>query len=163
MKRKGFLIEKVADIDNLRLAFFKAQRGKQDKVEVIDFGSQLDKSLMSLHDELLLGKVTIGGYSYFRIYDPKERLICAAPFRQRVLHHALMNVCHSCFERYQIYHSYASRKGKGGFAAIAIASRYQRKYPWFLQLDFHKFFDSIDHQVLYNQINRLFKDPLLLS
>lgn len=163
MKRVGYLIEEIANPENLRLAFLKARRGKQSKQEVLDYTENLDENLLHLREQLLKGKVLAGGYYYFKIYDPKERLICAAPFAQRVLHHALMNICHVYFDRFQIYHSYASRKGKGTFAAINTASQNQRKYKWFLKLDIHKFFDSVDHCILEHLIHRMFKDSLLLS
>jgi len=104
-KRVGFLIEKIADPDNLRLAFWKARKGKEDKEEVIDFRAKLDANLLSLRDELLNGTVEVGDYLYFTIHDPKERLICAASYRERVLHHAIMNICHPWFEKFQIYDS----------------------------------------------------------
>lgn len=163
MKRVGYLIEEIANSENLRFAFLKARRGKQSKKEVLEYTENLDENLLQLQEQLLQNKVQAGGYYYFKIYDPKERLICAAPFGQRVLHHALMNICHAYFDRFQLYHSYASRKGKGTFAAVNAASRNQQKYKWFLKLDIHKFFDSIDHCVLERLIHRMFKDPSLLS
>ncbi|MBK8193517.1 MAG: hypothetical protein IPK76_10005 [Lewinellaceae bacterium] len=53
----------------------------------------------------------VGEYRYFTVYEPKERRICAPAFREQVLHHALMNVCHEHFERVQVFDSYASRQG----------------------------------------------------
>ena len=122
MKRENNLISLIADPDNLRLAFWKARKAKDVKMEVAEFRKSLDKNLLTLRNELLLGNVQVGQYHYFTIYDPKEREICAASFRERVLHHALMNVCHANFEKYQIFVSYASRKGKGTYAAINRAS-----------------------------------------
>ncbi len=95
--------------------------------------------------------------------NPKERQICSAPFSQRVLHHALMNVCHPFFERVQIYDSYASRVGKGTYAAIARAQAFSQKYSWYLKLDFRKYFDSINHEMLQFQLGRMFKDKKLLE
>lgn len=90
-------------------------------------------------------------------------MICAAPFGQRVLHHALMNVCHDCFEKVQIFDSYASRIGKGAYAALNRAKHFNMYYNWFLKLDFRKYFDSLNHTILKKQINRLFKDNRLLN
>ena len=101
-KRIGFLINDIADPDNLRLAFWKARKGKEEKPEVIEFRKQLDTNLLSLRSDMLDGSVEVGNYHYFTIYDPKERVICAAPFRQRVFHHAIMNICHPIFEKFQI-------------------------------------------------------------
>lgn len=117
MKREGYLIERIADPDNLRLAFWKARRGKSHQADVEQYRRRLDGNLAELRRELLAGDVPVGDYRYFRIYDPKERMICAAAFRERVLHHAVMNVCHPVFERFQTDDSYATRIGKGQYAA----------------------------------------------
>ncbi len=109
MKRAGHLIEKIADLDNLHLAYYKAQKGKADKREVMVYGKNLQAHLRNLQEQILSGEVEAGGYRYFTIYDPKQRLICAAPFGQRVLHHALMNVCHPFFEQAQIFDSYTDK------------------------------------------------------
>ena len=163
MKREGFLIERIADPDNLRLAFWKARKGKEHKTDVADYRRNLDSNLMILREELLSGDIRVGGYYYFRIYDPKERLICAASFPERVLHHAVMNVCHAIFERFQTDDSYATRIGKGQYAALERAKAHTRRYRWFCKLDVRKFFDSIDHEVLYVKLCRKFKDPVLLG
>ena len=163
MKRENNLIEKIADPDNLRLAFWKARKAKEGKKEVAGFRQNLDANLLQLRNELLTGKITVGNYHYFTIYDPKERKICAASFRERVLHHALMNICHANFEKFQINSSYASRLGKGTYAAIEQAKVYQQKFRWFLKLDVRKYFDSIDHKVLQSLLYNRFKDSLLLK
>lgn len=163
MKRRGNLIEKIADMDNLCLAFWKAQRGKTHKYSVIEFQKNWNEKLLQIRGELLSGKVSVGKYNYFITYDPKERRICAADFRERVIHHAIMNICHDSFERVQIYDSYASRKGKGTYAALERAALFTKKYKWFLKLDVRKFFESIPHQIVKKQIERLFKDKSLLG
>ena len=92
MKRVGNLIERIADADNLRLAFWKASKGKRAKADVLAFRADLDARLRSLREELLSGSIPWGPYRRFMVFDPKERMICAAPFRDRVAHHASMNV-----------------------------------------------------------------------
>lgn len=163
MKRTGNLIEAIADPDNLRLAFWKARKGKNGQADVIHFRRQLDQQLLQLREELLSGQVQVGDYHYFTIYDPKERVICAAAFRERVLHHALMNVCHPVFERFQLDSSYATRPGKGTYVALDKARHFHRQHTWFLQLDIRKYFDSIDQNVLLSLLKRKFKDRRLLG
>ena len=70
MKREGFLMEKIADPDNLRLAFWKARKGKEYKTEVTAYRRELDANLLRLREELLGGRVRVGEYSYFLIRDP---------------------------------------------------------------------------------------------
>lgn len=128
MKRVGNLLEKVADLENLYLAFWKAGKGKRYAKDVIEFQKDLNCNLQKLKEQILSVNVEVGKYHYFTIYDPKERLICAAEFSERVLHHALMNICHPYFEKHQIYDSYASRIGKGAHAALERAKRYSKNY-----------------------------------
>lgn len=162
MKRQGHLIEAIAAMDNLELAYYKARKGKAEKASVYAFGKNLKDNLRVLQTQILSGEVEAGGYHYFTIYDPKKRQICAAPFAQRVLHHALMNVCHPYFEKAQTADSFASRIGKGTYAALDKAKGYNRRYSWFLKLDARKYFDSIHHAVLRQQLCRMFKDSQLL-
>lgn len=163
MKRTGNLIEKVADMDNLYLAFYKARKGKDVKLDVIAYRKNLDDNLRKLQQEILSGEVQVGEYHFFTIYEPKERLICAASFTERVLHHALMNICHPIFEKMQIFDSYATRKHKGTHAALHRATQHQQKYRWFLKMDVRKYFDSINHEVLFELIQRKIKDRMVLQ
>ena len=162
MKRKGFFIDDVASLDNLYLAYYKAKRGKTYKREVISFSEKLDSNLKVLQKHLLTGNVEVGNYNYFKIYDPKERVICAASFPERVLHHAIMNVCHRYFDSTLIYDTYATRIGKGTYKAIERAMYGAKLYKYVLKLDVRKYFDSISHDVLKSKLRTLFKDPLLL-
>jgi len=162
MKRAGNLIGAIASPDNLRLAFWKAAKGKRYKAEVISYSAHLDKELMHLRSQLLNGKVSTGNYHYFTIYDPKERIICAASFPERVLHHALMNVCHDAFDLFQIEDSYATRRGLGTYAALNRASNFHKKNSYFLKMDVRKYFDSIDHEILKGLLRKRFKDHQLL-
>lgn len=93
MKRDGNLMWRIADLNNLYLAFWKAQKGKVRSREVVEFKAMLTENLRELQWELLNECVQIGHYRFFTIYDPKERYICAPPFKERVLQHAVMNVC----------------------------------------------------------------------
>ncbi len=163
MKTANQLIEPIADPENLRLAFWKASKGKRHAVEVLAYQKDLDKNLGELRAQILRGVVEVGSYRYFKIYEPKERQICASAFKEQVLHHALMNICHPYFEKQLIFDSYASRKGKGTYAAIERAQYYAYQNRFFLKLDVRKFFDSIQHDVLKAQLARVFEDKKLLS
>jgi len=163
MKRVGNLYARIADPDNLRLAFWKASRGKRHKPDAARFRENLGAELGALRRDLLAGAVSVGDYHYFTIRDPKERTICAAPFRERVLHHAVLNLCEPVFEAYQIHASYACRPGKGVHAAVARARGHARAHPWHLKLDVRQYFASIDHGVLLGLLARRFKDHRLLD
>ncbi len=163
MKRVNHLIEKIAEPENLRLAFWKAGKGKRYATEVEKYRQNLDANLLRLREQILSGEVEVGNYRYFKIYEPKERQICASAFSEQVLHHALMNVCHEFFERKQIFDSYASRIGKGTHAAVTRARKFSGENRWFLKMDVQKFFESVHHEVVKNQLAAMFKDKCLLE
>jgi len=163
MKRAENLIERIADADNLRLAFWKASKGKRGKAEVLSFRADLDTNLRRLGGDLLSASVAWGPYHKFRVRDPKERMIYAPPFRDQVAQHAIVNVCEAEFDRFQIHDSYASRKGKGLDGAILRATRFAGAADWYLKLDVRKYFDSVDQKILKALIRRRFKDPIVLE
>jgi hypothetical protein len=103
----------IIDYRNIRLAFLKTLRGKCSAAEVLLFCRHVDAHLHEIRTRLLAESVRWGEYHHFTIRDPKKRTISAAPFEDRVIHHAIMNVLEPLFERQMIYHSYACRKGKG--------------------------------------------------
>lgn len=163
MRRIGGLIAAVVTADNLRYAWLKAIRGKRTQPAVLNFRKQLSDNLRSIGADLASGNYVWGDFERFTIFDPKEREIKVAPFRDRVAYHALMNVCEPTFDRVQYHASCACRKGRGQFAALEIARRYSRERRFFLKNDVRKYFDSIPHDKLKNTILRLFKDNLVIK
>ncbi len=163
MKRYGKLTEQIAAPQNLYLAFWKAARGKQFAPEMQQFRQNLERNIEKLSEQISSGTIETGNYTFFTIRDPKVRTICAASFPERVLHHAIMNICHPIFERKFIYHTYATRPKKGTYKAIDAAKVYTKKYEWFAKMDIRKYFDSISHSMLKQTLANCFKDPHLLQ
>lgn len=163
MKRTGNLYERISDTDNLLLAYYKAKKSKEAKKEVIQFSKDVKANIAHLQREIVGENVRVGDYHYFTIYDPKQRVICAASFRERILHHAIMNVCHQVFENFQIFDSYATRPNKGQYAALERAKRFNSQHQWFCKLDIRKYFDSISHPVLLAKLQHKIKDKKLLA
>ena len=130
------------------LAFRKAAKGKRGQDTVARFEYYLEPLLSHLQYELVQGSYKPGAYNNFYIHEPKRRLISAAPFKDRVVHHALCNVIEPRFERSFIFDSYANRKGKGTHRARSRTQQYSREYRFYLQLDIQKFFPEIDHDYL---------------
>jgi len=163
MKRAGYLMRNIADTANLYLAFVKARKTKQAQSTVLDYEKCLDANVCQLKNQLLTNSVVVGNYHYFTISDPKVRQICAAPFGERVLHHALMNVCHPFFDKHLISDTYATRKNKGTYSALDRARQYAHAYSYYVKMDIRKYFDNIDHGILKQQLSGLFKDQALLA
>jgi len=121
MKTYNHLYEQIYAFDNLWRAFHQARRGKRAKAEVATFEYQLERNLFELERELREGSYQPGPYHHFYIREPKKRKISAAPFRDRVVHHALCNIIMPIFESRFSDASFACRIGKGTHTAERIA------------------------------------------
>ena len=148
--------------DNLLLAYRKAAKGKRGKAYVAAFEHRLEDNLLQLQRELADFSYRPGAYHNFYIHEPKRRLISAAPFRDRVVHHALCNLIEPVFERVFLPTSYANRVGKGTHRALDKAQAYARRFTYVLQCDVRQFFPSIDHAILQNILQSRLHDPAVL-
>jgi len=148
------MFEALVSWENLLAAYRKAAAGKRGRADVAAFEHRLEDNLLALQAELESGAYRPGGYRSFLVHEPKRRLISAAPFRDRVVHHALCNLIEPVFERSFTADSYANRRGKGTHRALRRCQVLARKHPYVLQCDIRQFFPSIDHGVLRNRIRR---------
>ncbi len=163
MKRVGNLWDRLVSFPNLLRAARKARKGKRSRFDVRAFEFDVERELLRIQDELLVGTHAFGPYHTFTVTEPKPRLISAAPYRDRVVHHALCNVLEPVFERSFIADSYACRTGKGTHAAVRRCHAFARRFPWVLKADIRKFFPSIDHAILKAQLARKIKDRRILD
>lgn len=163
MKRIGNLKNRIVDFDNICLGAYKAFKGKRNKAEVKYFLDHLDENVMDIYNQLNNNCFEFGIYNTFTIFEPKERLICAASLRERIVHHTLMNVCHDYFDNQLIYDTYAARKGKGIHAAVERLKVKMNDYDYFVKLDVRRYFDSVLHDKLKQILNDIFKDRWLLD
>lgn len=148
----------LCDWNTLYLAWQKAARGKRSRPAVARFEYHLEDNLTTLHEELLAKSYCPGPYTSFFIHEPKRRLISAAPFRDRIVHHALCHVIEPAFEQTFIADSYANRLGKGTHRALNRCQQFARRYQYVLQCDVKQFFPSIDHILLQHTLWRKVRD-----
>lgn len=163
MKRAGGLWPEIVSFDNLVAAARRAALGKRDRVEVATFLRELEPEVFALQRALEDGSYQPGPYRAFEVREPKPRLIHAAPFRDRVVHHALCHVIEPVFERRFIAASYACRAGKGTHRALRHFVRLCHQHRYVLLCDIEAFFPSIDHEVLLAQVARAIKDRRVLA
>jgi RNA-directed DNA polymerase len=143
---------------NILIAYSHAARGKRGQPNVAGFEHRLEENLTTLREELVSKSYRPGSYDSFYIHEPKRRLISAAPFRDRVVHHALCNVIEPIFERTFVFDSYANRLGKGTHRALDRCQQFARQYRFVLQCDVEQFFPAIDHAVLRDILFPRIKD-----
>jgi len=157
--------DKISSFENLHTAFKNASKGKRLKKEVLAFEYYLEHELYSLHHALRQEIYTPGPYQKFILETPRNRVICKASFRDRVLHHALINCIQPLFEMSFIHDSYACIQNKGTTGAHARYDQFKykttgRKHPhggWILKFDIRHFFPSVNHTVLKNILSNKIK------
>jgi len=148
MKTYRDLYPAICTWSNLYRAARKAMKRKRYKRYVDRFWLSLENEMASIRRDLVSGAYQPGRYRHFLVTDPKVRLISAAPFRDRVVHHALCNVIEPVFERRFISGSYSCRVGKGTHKALKRCREFVNRYPYRMKLDIREYFDSIDHGIL---------------
>ena len=157
MKRVGGLWDTLVSMGNVHEAVRRAALGKRKRPDVAAFLLNVETELVSLRSELQSGEYRPGPYREFTTNDGKPRLISAAPFRDRVVHHALTQVLEPVFERRFSKDSYACRAGLGTHKALARAKWGAARFSHVLKCDVRKYFASIDHQVLKGLLARVVK------
>ncbi len=154
MKTYNHLFDEICSFENLLAAARRAERGKRMQSTVARFRTNIEAELLQVQRELREQTYTPGAYREKIITRPKERLISAAPFRDRVVHHALCRVVMPLFERKMIHDLYSNRAGKGTHAAIRRCQEFCRAHESVLKCDVRKFFPSMDHEILKGTIRR---------
>lgn len=156
----------IIEPENLFIAWDRFKSDKKHKKGVAEFEQNLEQNIFALHRELASQTYRHGSYESFWIQDPKLRHIHKAWVRDRVLHHAVFQVINMIFEPTFIPTSYSCRVGKGSHRAVERLADILRRESknnanqcWALKCDIKKFFDSIDHQILLDIIERKVKDP----
>lgn len=163
MRRVNNLYPAVIAFDNLYAAYRRALKGNEGKKPGLKFFFHAETEIIRLHRELSDGSYVPGAYHYFKCFEPKERIIAVAPFRDRVVHHAIVGILNPIYERIFITDSFATRKNKGVHKAIERARYFIRNNAWYLKSDVQKYFNSVDHEVLLKLFARKIKDVKLLD
>jgi len=157
VRREGNLIGRICTFDNLLWASRRAALGKRSRPDVARFQVDLEGNLLSLRDELRSGGYTPGPHRMFAIRDPKPRTISAAPFRDRVAHHAICRHVAPVLERGLIPDCFANRAGLGTHSALNRCTHLARRCAFALKCDVSRYFPSVDRALLKAQLARVIK------
>jgi hypothetical protein len=164
MRRHNKLFEKITSIENLRLAFKNARKGKNRQHAVKEFCIDTEAKLLAIRETLINKTYRSSPYRIKQIYIPKTRDIYIVPFSpDRVIHHAIMNVLEPIWEKLFIYDSYACIKNKGLHKGSKRTMDFVRHNRYCLKCDISKFYPSMKHDVLYKIIQRKIKCKDTLS
>ena len=99
MKRKGNLFVKICDFDNAMVAYRKAKRCKRFRDEVLAFEAEREENIRTAILQLETLEYQPGEYKVFKVWEPKERIIMALPFFDRVIQHMIVNLIEPIFEK----------------------------------------------------------------
>ncbi len=180
MKTHKKLYEKLFSENNLVKAFKKARKGKSKKDYVVNFELNLNKNLKILQEQLINKNYYPSRLKKFIIRDPKTRTIHSSIFRDRIIHHSIVNVLNPIYEKIFIYDSFASRKNKGTHLAVKRFEYFMNKVScngkkinkpfnnnsikgYVLKADIKHYFDTIDHEILIGILRKKIKDENLIE
>lgn len=149
------LYPRLTSFSSLLAAAKSAQRGKRFRPDVLAFNSRLEAELFALQHELRSFTYQPGPYRRFVIRDPKPRTIAAAPYRDRVVHHALCAAIAPPLECRFLRTTFANRIGYGSHRALRHFTRACSAHRWVITADIRLYFPSIDHRILMAQLGRV--------
>lgn len=162
MKRYGNIWQTAISFKSLLTAALDSSRNKKFRPDIAAFHFHLETELWRLHEELANKIYQPGAYHSYYIFHPKKRLISAAPYRDRIVHHVVVNALEPIFEKSFINNSFACRRGKGTHAGVKCCQKLARRHAYVWKADIRKFFPSIDHAILTQNIQKKIKDPDIL-
>lgn len=154
------LFSKIINPENLLTAFHQAEKQKRFRSYVLLFEENLGMNILNLHKALKEKTYQPGKYKFFKTFDPKERIIAAAPFVDRIVHHALHNIIEPILDKRFIYNSFACRKEKGTHRGVKRLQQLLRKKDahYALKCDVSKYFPSINHKKISKIPDRIIRD-----
>lgn len=168
-KIKNLFYEKLT-FEKMLEAHRRAKQHKTYKAEVIKFEINLENNLINLMNQLKNGSYRLGKYFTFCVFEPKERIIQALPYRDRIVHQWYVEEFIKPFIVPKfISTSFACLSDKGTHKAVEEVQKqmriYKRNYGdfWILKCDIHKFFYSINPMILFNIMKKYISDPVLLN
>ena len=163
MKRYRGVWPEVCSFAALHAAFGRARRGKRRVPAVQRFERDLEERLVGLRESLLEDRWRPAPHRRFVVLEPRKRQIAAAPFEDRVVHHALVDAVEPRFDRHFAHDSHACRKGHGTHRAADRFQHFARRHRFVLQVDVRRFFDSVDHGIVLGLLERRIVDPPVVN
>ena len=143
-------------LENLYRQYHHCRRNKRNTINALRFESEQEKNLIALRQELIDRSYKPRRSLCFFTTRPKLREILAADFRDRVVHHLLVDYLKQIWEPVFIHDSYACRKGKGVHRGVQRLQQFMRQVSangsrpaWTLQLDIRNYLMSIDRDILF--------------
>ena len=157
--------------EKLMEAHKRARKHKTYKTELIDFELNLENNIINLRNRILTNTYRVGKYHSFKVYEPKERIIKALPYTDRIVHQWYVEefVKPYIMPKF-INQTFACIPERGTHKAVEQVEQYMREFKrnygdfWVLKCDVSKFFYSIDPYILLSILqNKYIEDSALLE
>ena len=156
----------IVDFKNLYTAYKKARCGKGHKSSKLKFEMAAMDGVYQLKRLLETHQYGVSPYNKFTIYEPKERVIEAGSFKDKIVQHSICdNVLLPILEDEFILTNVAGQTNKGTlFGLDCLKAHMQLAYAkygydcWIIKGDISKFFYSIDHDILKSIIRYYIQD-----
>lgn len=166
MKRIGNLFEKVVNLNNLHLAELAVRKGKSKKKYVIEFNKNRTENIWKLYLELINNSYKVSKYQSLTIYEPKKRILSKPNYRDRIIHHAVIQILEPILTKCFISQTYSCIKNRGLHKGLKVLNSYlkdKENTKYTLKLDIKKFYQSVGNKILINLLKTKFKDKKLLN
>jgi len=164
MKTYNNIYPEIISLKNLILAWKNARKGKTNKDYIKEFEINLPNHLKLLNNELTLQTYKPQSLKTFILRDPKTRKISKSVFRDRIVHHVLIQIIEPVFDKIFIYDSCANRKEKGTLLALDRFEIFRRKITknftsqgYCLKADIKHYFQEVDRKILIEIIQKRIK------
>lgn len=161
---------RLFSFENIYRKYIKCRKNKRNTVNALKFEINCEENLVDLKEELDTGSYYPSRSVCFMAVKPKLREIFAADFKDRIVHHILVDYLEKIWEPKFIHDSYACRKNKGIHAGVTRLRSFVRqvtkngsKTAFYMQLDIKNYFMSIDKQILFDLIAAKVKDERVLN
>lgn len=159
----------IFSFQNIYRAYLACRENKRSTANALKFEIEAEENILCLEKELKSKTYHPSRSILFTTEKPKRREIFAADFRDRVIHHLLVEQLERIWEPAFIHDSYACRIDKGTHKAVERLQTFLRRATangkrraYFLQLDIKDFFTSIDKELLFTIIQRKVRNPDIL-
>lgn len=166
MVRIGNLFNKIVNLNNLYLAELAARRGKSKKKYVIEFNKNRTENIWKLYTELVNNSYRVSKYKKLIIYEPKKRILSKPNYRDRIIHHAIIQILEPILTKCFISQTYSCIRNRGLHKGLKVLNSYLKdaeNTKYVLKLDVKKFYQSVDNQILINLLKTKFKDKKLIN
>jgi retron-type reverse transcriptase len=154
-------VSPAISIDDIFAAYHECRKHKRGRTGALQFEVDLEKNLVGLWQDIHNGTWSPGPSTVFIVDKPVKREIFAAAFRDRIIHHLVINRLNPLFEKAFIHDSYSCRVGKGTHFGIARVHRFSRRCSqngmiraWVLKIDIRGYFMHINRNILFAKLSQ---------